>query len=215
MNPVEDRAPAPGLPEAIAVGRGALSDLTRPPPWLISGALERVLSVAASHHQVPRDRPFDQAPRPLESAAVAVRTACAHLSAGDLSSAHHALRVAHDALPRELPDGAPGEDQAAPPTAPARKSGEERRAEEVAELQRRRLRDHVRLDQAVGVLAQVGGTSTDQALNLLREHARHHRFVLIELAADIVAGRIDPTAVTAPAHSRELRAPERVPHRPG
>ena len=143
-----------------------------------------------------------------------MRTACAHLSAGDLPSAHHALRVAHDALPREAPDSAPAEDQDAPRTAPTRTSGEDRRAEEIAELQRRRLRDRTRLDQAVGMLAQVGGTSTDRALNLLREYEKRHRFVLTELATDIVAGRIDPTAITAPTHDRRPPVRERVPSRP-
>jgi hypothetical protein len=38
--------------------------------------------------------------------------------------------------------------------------------------------------------------------------------VLTELAADIVAGRIHPTAVTAPTHERQPRVWERVPHRP-
>jgi len=203
-----------GLPEAIALGRRALSDLTCPPPFLSSGGLERVLSVAAARHHIPGDRPSSEAPHPLESAAVALRTACAHLGAGDLPSAHLALRVAHDALAGDSLDTARAEQHAGPQATPPRRTPMDRRAEEVADIQRRALRDRTRLDQAVGMLAQVGGTSVSRARLLLREHAEHHRFVLTELAADIVAGRVDPTVVTASPRSRNPRAQEKVPHRP-
>jgi AmiR/NasT family two-component response regulator len=88
----------------------------------------------------------------------------------------------------------------------------DRRAEEVAVIQRRALRDRTRLDQAVGILAQVCATSASQARTMLREHAEHHRFVLTELAADIVAGRVDPTVVTALPRSRDPRAQARIFH---
>lgn len=210
MTPQDDRPQAPALAEVIAMGLRALRDLTDLPSGVTSGDLEHVLRVAAARHETSCAPPSGDTavPRPLENAAVAVRTACAHLSAGDLPDTYLALCTARDALPRELlrplrveQHGAP--DQGSPGDAQLRRAGA------VAGTRRRALGERAAVEQAAGVLAQHADTSVDEALALLHAHAERHQFVLAELAADVVAGRVDSTAVTgAPAGSgRRPREP--------
>lgn len=207
----DDRPAAPGLAEAIAMGLRALRDLTAPPAGVTSGDLEHVLRVAAARHETSCGLTSGDSavPRPLENAAVAVRTACAHLSAGDLPDTYLALCTARDALPLELlraeqpvlrDPGSPGDAQV-------------RRAGAVAGTRQRALGERAAVEQAAGVLAQHADTSVDEALALLQAHAERHQFVLAELAADVVAGRVDSTAVAGTATGTRHRRREPVSDR--
>lgn len=193
MSPIGERPEVPGLAEAIVLGLRSLSDLTRPPPEVSSGALERILRLAAARHETSCDR-FAQDARsaePLEQAAVGVRAACAHLSARDLPDAYLALRAALDVLPAHTP--APEEHRVDVVTS----TTEVRRAEASAATHRRLLGDRRDTGRASGILAQRGRLSVDVATTLLRGYAAHRGIELPDLVRDVVAGRVDPATVIA------------------
>lgn len=202
MSGTGDRRPPPGLAEAIVMGLRALRDLTRPPPEVTSGDLEHVLRTAIARSGTADGRPVGEpaVSQPLGNAAVAARTACAYLSARDLPHAYLALRAAREALPREPHETTRAEQQDMS-CVPGASSDEADRAEAVA-AQLRALAELSGIEQAAGILAQVGGTSADEALDVLRHHAERHRLVLTELAADLIAGRVDPTGITSVAAAR-------------
>jgi hypothetical protein len=82
------------LPTAVVVGLQALGDLRDLPTGVRDGRLERMLRATLDHHRPPR------ASSATEASAAAVRTACAHLAAGEHEDAYLALCTAYDYLPR-------------------------------------------------------------------------------------------------------------------
>lgn len=214
MSPEADRPQAPGLAEVIVMGLRALRDLTAPPSGVTSGDLEHVLRVAAARHETSCGPPSGDSavPVPLQNAAVAVRTACAHLSAGDLQDTYLALCAARDALPLELLRPLRAE-QPVPPGPGSPGDAQVRRAGAVAGTRQRALGARAAVEQAAGVLAQHADTSVDEALALLQAHAERHQFVLAELAADVVAGRVDSTVVAGTRTGSNHRSREPVSDR--
>ena len=82
------------LPIAVVTGIQALGDLRDLPMGVRDGRLERMLRTSLEHHRPPR------ASSATEASAAAVRTACAHLAAGEHEDAYLALCTAYDFLPR-------------------------------------------------------------------------------------------------------------------
>jgi hypothetical protein len=82
------------LPTAVVAGLQALGDLRDLPMGVRDGRLERMLRATLDHHRPPR------ASSATEASAAAVRTACAHLAAGEHEDAYLALCTAYDYLPR-------------------------------------------------------------------------------------------------------------------
>jgi hypothetical protein len=82
------------LPTAVVTGIQALGDLRDLPMGVRDGRLERMLRATLDHHRPPR------ASSATEASAAAVRTACAHLAAGEHEDAYLALCTAYDFLPR-------------------------------------------------------------------------------------------------------------------
>ncbi len=96
-------APAVGAPLINgfpAMAYEALADLHHPAASLLDGRTEGTLRHALSFQPPTSPRPHAV----LAMAAVAVRTACAHLATGAVIDAHLALGIAHDHL---TPPGAP------------------------------------------------------------------------------------------------------------
>jgi hypothetical protein len=98
--PLTPPRPAPAdaepleLPTAVVTGIQALGDLRDLPMGVRDGRLERMLRATLDHHRPPR------ASSATEASAAAVRTACAHLAAGEHEDAYLALCTAYDFLPR-------------------------------------------------------------------------------------------------------------------
>ena len=63
-----------------------------------------------------------------------------------------------------------------------------------AQLQRA-LTSRVIIEQAKGILAERAQLDMDQAFNRLRHYARDHNLTLSDIAADLVAGHLNPTAM--------------------
>jgi hypothetical protein len=82
------------LPTAVVAGLQALGDLRDLPMGVRDGRLERMLRATLDQHRPPRASPA------TEASAAAVRTACAHLAAGEHEDAYLALCTAYDYLPR-------------------------------------------------------------------------------------------------------------------
>ncbi|MET0191535.1 MAG: GAF and ANTAR domain-containing protein [Pseudonocardia sediminis] len=70
-----------------------------------------------------------------------------------------------------------------------------RRGEVVTEQLQTALDSRVVIEQAKGVVAARTGRRPDDAFVLLRRHARAHGMRLIDVAAGVVDGRVDPFAV--------------------
>lgn len=66
-----------------------------------------------------------------------------------------------------------------------------RRQEEIVTQLQNALNSRVLIEQAKGVLAERLGVSIDDAFGLLRDHARNRNARLRDVAADVVAGRVD------------------------
>jgi hypothetical protein len=99
----------PELGAAIRAALGHLADLTDPPEAVRDGRLDRMLRASVQAHLADPHRNNGAGPA-LDEAAAAVRTACAHLAAGELEDAYLALRAAFDRLPRRsAPPQAAGE----------------------------------------------------------------------------------------------------------
>ncbi len=93
--PVPPDAEPLELPTAVVAGLKALGDLRDLPTGVRDGRLERMLRATLDHHhRSPRASPG------TEASAAAVRTACAHLAAGEHEDAYLALCTAYDFLPR-------------------------------------------------------------------------------------------------------------------
>ncbi|WP_181784509.1 ANTAR domain-containing protein, partial [Pseudonocardia pini] len=73
-----------------------------------------------------------------------------------------------------------------------------RRGEVVAEQLQTALNNRVVIEQAKGVIAQHGGLPMDQAFERLRRFSRSNNLRLVEVARDVVTGRIDPVALAGP-----------------
>lgn len=63
------------------------------------------------------------------------------------------------------------------------------------------LNSRVIIEQAKGILAERRQIDVDAAFVALRTHARAHNRRLGDVAADLIAGRLDPEAFTAPQES--------------
>ncbi|WP_345418898.1 GAF and ANTAR domain-containing protein [Pseudonocardia xishanensis] len=72
-----------------------------------------------------------------------------------------------------------------------------RRGEIVAEQLQTALNSRVVIEQAKGVLSQVGGLAMDQAFERLRRYSRGRNLRLVEVARDLVNQRLDAAAVLA------------------
>ena len=65
------------------------------------------------------------------------------------------------------------------------------------------LNSRITIEQAKGMIAQVEGLDMAKAFNRLREHARNHNLRLVDLAADVVSGRIAASALDPRADKPE------------
>lgn len=92
--PVPGDAEPLDLATAIVAGLQALGDPHDLPTGVRDGRLEQMLLASLDHHRPPR------ASSATEASTAAVRTACAHLAAGEHEDAYLALCTAYDYLPR-------------------------------------------------------------------------------------------------------------------
>lgn len=74
-----------------------------------------------------------------------------------------------------------------------------RRAESVAEQLQGALNSRVAIDQAKGRIAYKANIAPDDALTVLRRHARANGLRLTDLCRDVLDERIDLTATLRPA----------------
>ncbi len=61
------------------------------------------------------------------------------------------------------------------------------------------LNSRIAIEQAKGVVAEHQHIDVDSAFVRLRNYARSHNRLLIDVAADVIAGRLDPASLEAPA----------------
>lgn len=183
------------MADVVTAGLRALDDLHALDPDVTSGALGRALRALVARHQHQALPGPDHA----RTAAViaAVRVAAAHLDAENLIDARQALAGAHEALPSSHGDPAEGTADADETEVVVRGSTAHARA--VSDAHVRAMSAQAVIQQAAGVLATHGDTSPRHALALLHRHAERRRFVVSELAADIVAGRVAPQTVMGSA----------------
>ena len=57
------------------------------------------------------------------------------------------------------------------------------------------LNSRIVIEQAKGMIAERIGLDMEHAFNRLRRHARNHNLRLVEVAGDIINGRLTPTAL--------------------
>ncbi len=67
------------------------------------------------------------------------------------------------------------------------------------------LNSRVQLEQAKGILAERTGLPMDQAFQLMRDYARHHNRMLSDVAANIIEGLLDDTALRQRPKTRHRR----------
>lgn len=90
----------PELAPAIRTALEHLADLTAPSPAVLDGRLDQMLRAAVVAHTDRVTAVRDGHRVAMDEAAVAVRTACAHLAAREFEDAYLALRAAADRMPR-------------------------------------------------------------------------------------------------------------------
>lgn len=61
------------------------------------------------------------------------------------------------------------------------------------------LNSRVVIEQAKGVVAERMGLEMEQAFDVLRKHARSHQLRLVDLAGDVVAGRVSASDLVPPS----------------
>ncbi len=72
-----------------------------------------------------------------------------------------------------------------------------RREEVVSEQLQAALHHRTVVEQAKGVLAEVGGLDMNQSYVLLRDYARAHQLRLSDLARDVATGAVDAADMVA------------------
>lgn len=60
------------------------------------------------------------------------------------------------------------------------------------------LNSRIIIEQAKGTLAERQGVDVEQAFSLLRNHARNHNLLLVDVARDLIEGRVPATALDLP-----------------
>jgi transcriptional regulator with GAF, ATPase, and Fis domain len=80
-----------------------------------------------------------------------------------------------------------------------------RQREEVSEQLQVAFNTRIVLEQAKGVVAQATNMDIDEAFGTLRGYARHHNFLLSDVAAHVIAGDLDIGAMAVPARKPRIK----------
>ncbi len=81
-----------------------------------------------------------------------------------------------------------------------------RQREEVSEQLQVAFNTRIVLEQAKGVVAQATNIDIGEAFTTLRGYARHHNFLLSDVAEHVISGDLAVEALTVPARNTRIRA---------
>ncbi|GAA2347669.1 ANTAR domain-containing protein [Streptomyces kunmingensis] len=68
------------------------------------------------------------------------------------------------------------------------------------------LQSRILIEQAKGVLAARQNITLNEAFDAIRQHARHHRLLLSDVARDVIDNRLTPAPAAAQPHTTEADA---------
>jgi AmiR/NasT family two-component response regulator len=66
----------------------------------------------------------------------------------------------------------------------------ERHAQHVNEQLNQALNSRIKIEQAKGIIGERLGVNMERSFSILRHHARNHNLRLIDVADDVITGRI-------------------------